>query len=89
MNLTGAIVLYAVIWFMVFFVLLPIRERSQAEDGIVVPGTPASAPVDPKLRKKAIWTTAITTVIWAVIAWVILSGKVTMADIDWFGRLQR
>lgn len=89
MNLTGGIVLYAVIWFMVFFVLLPIRERSQAEDGAVVPGTPASAPVDPMLKKKAIWTTAITTLLWAVIAWVILSGWVTLADLDWFGRLQR
>lgn len=89
MNLTGGIVLYAVIWFMVFFVLLPIRERSQGEDGAVVPGTPASAPVDPMLKKKAIWTTAITTLLWAVIAWVILSGRVTLADLDWFGRLQR
>ena len=39
MNLTGGIVLYAVLWFLTLFVLLPIGQVSQAEAGEVVPGT--------------------------------------------------
>lgn len=87
MNLTGGIVLYAVIWFLVLFVLLPIRERSQQEDGHIVPGTHAGAPADFRMRRKLIWTTVIATVLWAVIASVILSGRISLSDIDWFDRM--
>lgn len=87
MNLTGGIVLFAVIWFMVFFVVLPIRFTSQDEAGEVVPGTPRSAPADAQIGRKARITTLIAAPIWAVIAWVILSGAVTIQDLDFFHRL--
>ena len=45
MNLTGGIILYAVLWFLVLFVFLPFGQQSQAEVGIVTPGTPAGAPL--------------------------------------------
>ena len=64
MNLTGGIVLYAVIWFLVLFVLLPIGQRSQAEAGEVVPGTPAGAPDNPRLKRKMLWATLISAVLW-------------------------
>lgn len=87
MNLTGGIVLFAVIWFMVFFIVLPIRFESQDEAGEVTPGTPASAPSEAGVKRKAKITTVVASVIWAAIATVILSGWVTIYDIDWFGRL--
>jgi len=54
-----------------------------------VPGTPRSAPSEARIARKAKITTAIAVVLWSGIAWVILSGKVTLADIDWFNRLNR
>ncbi|MCL7464442.1 DUF1467 family protein [Phaeovulum sp. NW3] len=87
MNLTGGIVLFAVIWFMVFFIVLPIRFRSQEEAGEVVPGTPPSAPADAQIGKKARITTLIAIVLWAIIATIILSGMITLRDIDWFNQL--
>lgn len=87
MNLTGAIVLFAVIWFIVFFVMLQIRPKTQAEAGHVVPGTPASAPADVQIGRKALITTGVTVVVWAALALVILSGMIGLADIDWFDRL--
>jgi predicted secreted protein len=87
MNLTGGIVLFAVIWFLVFFIALQIRPGSQAEAGEIVPGTPAGAPANVQMKRKVIWTTMITIVLWSVIAWVILSGAVTLKDIDWFDRI--
>ena len=48
MTITAALVLFAIIWFMVFFCVLPLRFQSQAEAGSVVPGTPASAPAGPR-----------------------------------------
>jgi methylmalonyl-CoA/ethylmalonyl-CoA epimerase len=83
----GAIVLFAVIWFMVFFIALQIRPKSQADAGEVVPGTPASAPVEVQMKRKVVATTMIAIILWSVIASVILSGAVTLRDIDWFGKL--
>lgn len=87
MNLTGGIVLFAVIWFLTFFVALQIRPRSQADAGEIVPGTPAGAPANIKLKRKVVATTMIAVILWSVIASVLLSGAVTLRDIDWFGRL--
>ncbi|SFA88319.1 Predicted secreted protein [Poseidonocella pacifica] len=87
MGITSAIVLYAVIWFMVFLIVLPLRLVTQGEAGEIVPGTHSSSPSDPKIRRKAIVTTAVTTVLWVIIAWIILSGMITVRDMDWFGRM--
>ncbi|KGJ11766.1 DUF1467 family protein [Paracoccus versutus] len=82
MSLTGGIVLYAVLWFLVLFVLLPIGQQSQADVGQVTPGTPAGAPHEPKLKKKALWATLIAGLIWGVIAYVIIAGVITRADLE-------
>jgi len=66
MSIASAIVLYCVIWALVFYMVNPLWQTSQSEDGEVVPGTPASAPVDPMIRKKAIVTTVIATVLFAL-----------------------
>lgn len=87
MNPVSGIVLYAVIWFMTLFVMLPLRIKSQDEDGEVVPGTPGSAPVDPKLKKKAVWTTIVATIIFVPVAATIINGWITVEDIDIFDRL--
>ncbi|KRW97402.1 DUF1467 family protein [Paracoccus sp. PXZ] len=82
MSLTGGIVLYAVLWFLVLFVLLPIGQQSQADVGQVTPGTPAGAPHEPKLKKKALWATLIAGLIWGVIAYVVIAGVITRADLE-------
>lgn len=87
MSITSAIVLFAVIWFMVFFVVLPLRLKTQGEVGEIVPGTHASAPADPQLKKKAKVTTLVAFVIWGVIAGALLSGYFSVRDIDWFNRM--
>jgi len=87
MGPVSGLVLFAVIWFMVFFVVLPLRMVSQGEDGNIVPGTHASAPADPQLKRKAKLTTIWAFGIWLVIAGVILFGGITARDIDWFNRM--
>ncbi|MDX8347580.1 DUF1467 family protein [Cognatiyoonia sp. IB215446] len=87
MGPVSAIVLFAVVWAMVFFVVLPLRLTTQGEDGEVVAGTHASAPADFNLGRKAKVTTLWAVPIWAVIAGTILSGAITVRDIDWFERM--
>ncbi len=87
MSITSALVLFAVIWFMTFLVILPIRIKTQGDLGDIVPGTHAGAPEHHYLRKKAWITTGISVVLWAIIAAIILSGVVDMNDLDWTRRL--
>lgn len=87
MTITGAIVLFAVIWFLTLFIMLPIGERSQSEAGDVVPGTPASAPEDAMMKKKLIWTTVVTIILWAILIGVIVSGVLKIEYFDIFNRM--
>ncbi len=88
MSITGAIILYATIWFLTLFCVLPVRFQSQAEAGEVVPGTPASAPANADFPRKARITTLIATVLWVVVVGVILSGAIGLRDIDFAHRLR-
>ncbi len=87
MNPVSAVVLWLVIWFMTLFVILPLRLQSQSEAGDVVPGTPASAPVNPNLKKKAVLITVIATAIWIPVAATIIMGWITVEDLDIFHRM--
>ncbi|MBO6854325.1 MAG: DUF1467 family protein [Marivivens sp.] len=87
MGPTSALVLFAVIWFMVFFIVLPLRLTTQGEDGEIVPGTHASAPADAQIKRKAKITTIWAIGLWIVIAGTILSGLITVRDLDWFNRM--
>jgi len=86
-GITSALVLFAVIWFMVFFVVLPLRNETQGDAGEIVPGTHASAPVNANLKHKAKITSFWALGLWVVIAGTILSGVITVRDIDWFNRM--
>lgn len=85
MTITGALVLFSITWFMVFFCVLPLRFTSQEDQGEVVPGTPRSAPADHMLGKKAKVTTLIAVIVWAALCAVILWGGLTVDDVNIFG----
>lgn len=87
MTITAALVLFSVTWFMVFFIILPLRVVSQRENGEVVPGTPAGAPAGFVVKKKAKQTTIVAIIIWAALCGIILSGVITVRDFDWAGRM--
>ena len=82
MSISSAIVLYCVIWAILFYMINPLWQTSQSEDGEVTPGTPASAPVDAMVRKKAIITTVIATVLFALAYSTIEFGWLTLDDIS-------
>ncbi len=86
MNVVSGIVLYLVIWFMTFLTILPIRIQTQGDLGEIVPGTHAGSPEHHHLKKKFVIVTVIATVLWAIIAAIILSGAITVRDLDVFGR---
>ncbi len=80
---TSAIVLYAVVWFMVMFIVLPIRRRTQGDVGEVVPGTQPGAPVNFNVRKTMALVSVIALVVWGIIVAIILSGVIRISELGW------
>ncbi|MEL7150875.1 MAG: DUF1467 family protein [Pseudomonadota bacterium] len=88
MGVVSGIVLFAVVWFMVLFVVLPIRLETQGDVGERVEGTHAGSPSSSFSMKKRFRLTTIWAVpIWAVIAGVIVFGDIGVRDIDLFNRM--
>jgi len=87
MSITGAIVLFAVIWFVSLLVALPIGIRTQEEAGDVTPGTPSSAPSNPQVGRKMLWVTVVTFALWLPLCAFILWGGVTVRDLDFWHRM--
>jgi len=65
MSATGLIIIYIIIWWIVFFTILPIDVNRLKF--IKIEGEDAGSPEDPKMVKKFIYCTAITTVIFMII----------------------
>ena len=87
MPITSALVLFAVIWFLTLFIVLPLRLQTQGDVGKIEPGTHAGSPENPKMKKRFMVTTVVALVIWAVVAGTIISGVISVRDIDWFNRM--
>ncbi|MEZ7812993.1 MAG: putative secreted protein [Paracoccaceae bacterium] len=87
MTITAALVLFAVAWFMVFFIILPLRVTSQAEAGNVEPGTPRSAPAGDVVAQKARLATLIAIIVWGLLVAIITSDFITVRDLDFMGRM--
>ena len=65
MSLTGLAIIYIIIWWVVFFVILPIDvERKKI---IKIDGEDPGSPENPKMLKKFIYCTGITTVLFIII----------------------
>lgn len=86
MAITSMGVVFAVIWFMTLFVVLPLGAKSQREDGNVAVGTPASAPSNPQMRRKFKITTIIALLISIPVITVINYQLITVDMIDLFKR---
>lgn len=79
MSIAGAVVIFILCWWAVFFTVLPWNIRSQWEDGGgIAEGTEPGAPVDPQILKKALRTTWIAAIIAAVIIGVVASGIINL-----------
>ena len=67
MGLSFSIAIYFIVWWMVLFIVLPFGVRSQDDAGAVVPGTPGSAPMAPRLLRTVLITTVVSAVVFAIL----------------------
>ncbi len=80
MGFTFSLALYFIIWWTVLFAVLPLGVRTQDEDGVVVPGTPGSAPTKPRFQMVLVVTTLASAVVFAITYVVIVYRFI---DLDW------
>ena len=72
MGITGSIIVYVMIWWIIFFSVLPRGIRSNKEVFKErIGGMDPGAPKNPQIRKKFLITTLITSIIFAVIYYLV------------------
>ena len=72
MGITGSIIVYVLIWWIIFFSVLPLgiqsnKEKFKDQIGGIDPG----APNNPKIGRKFLITTIITSLIFIVIYYLV------------------
>ena len=72
MGVTGSIIVYVMLWWIIFFSVLPIGIQSNKEVfKEKIEGMDPGAPKNPKIAKKFFITTLITTIIFLVIYYLV------------------
>jgi predicted secreted protein len=79
MSITLGIALFFIIWWTTLFAVLPFGVRTQGESGEVVPGTPASAPVLPRLRRLFLINTLVAVAVFGLV-WVCIRYGIITPD---------
>ncbi|MFS4439600.1 DUF1467 family protein [Paracoccaceae bacterium GXU_MW_L88] len=87
MSITSILVVYACMWFLMLLILVPIGLRTQEEEGEVVPGTHGSSPANIRMGRKMLQATIWAFILTAIIAGVVISGLLTVENLDFWGRM--
>ncbi|MEM1139787.1 MAG: DUF1467 family protein [Pseudomonadota bacterium] len=72
MTWVSGIFIYAIIWWVVLFAVLPFGVRSQQEEGDVSFGTEPAAPARHHLGKKFLATTGVSFVLFLLL-WLLMA----------------
>ena len=73
--------IYFIVWWLVFFTVLPWGIRSQEEQANVVRGTDPGAPQVHGLKTKLVWTTVVSTILFAAFYWAFVAKVVAFDDL--------
>ena len=75
MGLVSGLVVYILLWWWVFLMTLPFGAK--APDAIET-GHATSAPAEPMVGRKALITTVIAGILFAIVHWVIVSEIISL-----------
>jgi predicted secreted protein len=69
LGVVTLVAIYVVVWWIVLFAVLPLGAQSHHEAGIdLKDGGDPGAPVTHDLKRKAVTTTWVALIVWAVVA---------------------
>ena len=81
MSITGSLVVYIVIWWIIFFSVLPFGIQSNKEAfKEKIEGIDPGAPKNPKIAKKFLITTIITSILFIVIYYLTNKGFLNLRN---------
>ena len=75
MTWFGTAVIFAIVWWLILFMVLPFGAAPPAE---VEPGMATSAPAKPRLAVKMAITTLLAALVTALIIWLMDSGLIRL-----------
>jgi predicted secreted protein len=78
MSVTGSIAVFVIIWWLVFFMVLPIGSREVVDQSDVTMGQDAGAPKRTRLLFKSMISTLISVAVFALFYWLIGSGHIAI-----------
>ena len=88
MNLASAIAIYFIIWWLVLFLVLPFGIRNAHDAGETVEeGNEPGAPVRPRLIQKAVITTLLASVVFAVFYLAQTRGFLSLDSLPFYNLL--
>lgn len=72
---------FIVLWWLAFFVMLPMGVKNHDEAGVETPaGVERAAPAAPELLKKALYAAALAAVIWAIGYALLATGTINLRE---------
>ena len=81
MGITGSIIVYVLIWWIIFFSVLPVGIQSnKGKFKEKIEGIDPGAPINPKIGKKFLITTLITSIIFIVIYYLVGSNLLNLRE---------
>ncbi|MGE0667468.1 MAG: DUF1467 family protein [Sphingomonadales bacterium] len=79
MGLVSGIVVYVILWWLVFFTMLPLGVKTHDDEGTAhEPGHAHSAPLKPYMWRKVLAASLIAAVLWGGYYWLQGSGLITL-----------
>jgi predicted secreted protein len=83
MDNVMAAAIYVFIWWITLFAVLPFGVRTQDEEGLVVPGTPGSAPAKPRILRIFVINTLVSAVVFAIVYAIIEFKLISPESFPW------
>ncbi len=81
MSITGSIVVYVIIWWIIFFSVLPIGIKHNTKPfKNNIEGIDPGAPKNPNILRKFLYTTLITTLIFIGIYYIVVSNHFNLRE---------
>ncbi|MEL0107773.1 MAG: DUF1467 family protein [Rhodospirillales bacterium] len=76
MSVTGSIAVFVIMWWLIFFMVLPIGSREVIDHDDVLQGQDAGAPKKARLLFKALMTTLVSLAVFALFYWLVDAGHI-------------
>ena len=88
MSLASALAIYFIIWWLVLFLVLPFGIRNAHESGEAVEeGNEPGAPVKPRLIQKAVITTILAALVYAVLYLAVTRGLLSLDSLPFYNTM--